>query len=386
MKIKFTDRSIRSLKKTGERYEVWKYGGQGFGIRISKNGKKSWFLLYRFQGKSRRITFGSYPAISLADANALHANAVQSLEKGIDPSLQDESMKHRQYTIEFLIDEYITRWAKERKRSWKEDERQLKKDVLPRWGTKYISDIKKYDVIELLDNVLARGAPVAANRLLAVIRKMFNFGIGRDLIEYNPCAMISQPAPETSCDRVLSNDEIRLLWHANDLPLQSKLVMQMQLATAQRKGEVVTALWEHIENGWWVIPLEIAKNKRRHTIPLSPIALAIIVEIKQLNSTNLSPYLFPACRKPLSHMRGTSVSHALLLWIKKHERNRFTPHDLRRTAASKLAEIGVQRAIISKILNHADNEVTAIYDRYDYAKEKVEAMEKLSISLEDIIA
>ncbi len=137
--MKFTDRQIKALKPQKARYEAWEDNGKGFGVRVSPAGRKSFIFMYRFQGSSRRITFGVYPEMTLANAHAAHANARQLLDKGQDPGTLEQDAKEesrRSPSVKRLVEEYIEKHAKPNKRSWKEDERILNKDVIPRWGKK----------------------------------------------------------------------------------------------------------------------------------------------------------------------------------------------------------------------------------------------------------
>ena len=149
--MKLTDRQVKNLKPKLQRYEVWE--GNGFGIRIFPTGRKSWVFMYRFEGKARRLTFGNYPQISVAEAHAAYGKALADLEKGVDAgaSLVTANKENRLApTVNNLITEYLEKWAKPRKRSWKEDERILRKDVALYLGNRKAKDIKKREIISLL--------------------------------------------------------------------------------------------------------------------------------------------------------------------------------------------------------------------------------------------
>lgn len=387
--MKFTDASIRALKPLDERYEKWEENGKGLGIRVSAK-RKSWIYLYRFDGKARRLTFGTYPSMSLADAHMNRAKARQLLESGIDPgkiSLEAKTEHKRALSVSALVDEYMERWAKPKKRSWKEDLRILNTDVIPEWGHRKAKDIVRRDVISLLDKIHARGAPIAANRTFSVVRKMFNFALSRDIIAFSPCQGVHAPAQENKRDRFLNEDEIRQFWHRMDMCNMSagtKLALKLQLVTGQRKGEIVAMEWSEIDftNNIWTIPAAKAKNNMHHRVPLSSLALQLIADIRKNSRT--SEWLFPS-PKPDQHVSDTSIDHALRKNIEQLQIFAFTPHDLRRTAATWMSSLGVPRDILSKILNHVDSSVTARYDRYAYDIEKYKAMEKWATKLKNII-
>jgi integrase len=261
--------------------------------------------------------------------------------------------------------------------------------VLPAWGRRKAKDITRRDAIALLDGIVARGAPIAANRTLAVIRRMFGWAMSRDLVPASPCIAIEAPGEEHRRDRVLSTDEIAALWRGLDHPelAMSRSVcfaLKFQLVTAQRKGEVIGAAWDELDmerDKVWTIPPEKAKNGMAHRVPLSGLALALLAELKR--ATN-SRWLFPA-RSGDKHITGGGVDYAMranrgLLGI-----DDATPHDLRRTAASHMTGMGISRIVVGKILNHAESGVTAVYDRHSYDPEKRDALDLWGARLKSII-
>ena len=388
--MKFTDRQIKSLKPKKTRYEVWENNGKGFGVRVAPTGRKSFIFLYRFQGTSRRMTFGNYPETSLADAHAAHAKSRQLLEQGNDPATVEQDAKEesrRSPSIKRLAAEYIGKYAKPRKRSWKEDERILNKDVVPRWGKRKAQDITRRDIILLLDEIVDRGALIQANRTLATIRKMYSFAMGRGILESSPCVAIPAPSKENRRDRVLNETEIKTFWNKLSTAKMEKytaLALKLQLITAQRKGEVAGAEWVNfdLKDGWWTIPAEKSKNGLPHRVPLSSFAIETLNELKIISGD--SKWLFPSPRNG-QHIAETSVDHAVRANVEHFKIDHFTPHDLRRTAASMMTASGIQRMTVSKILNHVESSVTAVYDRHSYDNEKRGALSSWGLLLETIL-
>jgi len=346
--------------------------------------------MYRFNGTARRMTLGTYPTMSVAEAHAAHAQAKLNLTHGEDPGakLVKERYAHRTAsTVNELAQEYLEKWAKKRKRSWEEDERMLNKDVLPALGRFKAKEITRRDIIKLLDTIVDRGAPIVANRTFEIVRKMFNFAVERGILEASPCLNIRAPSAEKQRDRVLNEEEIRAFWNNLDetnMDKGTRLALRFSLVTAQRRGEIISMEWSEIEqeSGWWTIPAHKAKNNLAHRVPLSPLARTILNEAKKLSGD--SQYIFPS---PYSdkHMAPGAVTRALgrnreLLGVQS-----FTPHDLRRTAASLMTSIGISRLVVGKILNHTESSVTAVYDRHSYDKEKVSALTAWSSKLSSII-
>ncbi len=387
----FTDRLIKNLKPKKNLYDLREGSGHGFAIRVMPSGYKSWIFLYHFEGKKQRMTLGSYPEITLADAHELHRKAVKCLLNGKNPANEKQKAKVEARianTVNELIDEYLEKWAKPRKRSWHEDERILKKDVATTIGKLKAKDVTKKDILLILDQVINRGASIAANRTLAVIRRMFNFAVERDIISATPCYGIKTPNKENRRDRLLSEEEIKIFWYSLEhagMTEITKLALKLQLATGQRKGEIVSSEWDEfdLKKRWWTIPASKSKNGNAHLVPLSDLTLELLQELKTLSGD--SKWLFPS---PVgdNHIILTAVNHAVRKNIEKFKDLKpFTPHDLRRTAASHMTALGISRLIVSKILNHVENSVTAVYDRHSYDKEKKQAVEVWCEKLRSII-
>ena len=363
--------------------------------------------MYRFAGKARRMTLGTYSAVSLASAHVKHANAKELLAKGADPGalhVEKRQAERQAETVTDIAEEYLEKWARPRKRSAGEDERILRKDVLPVWGKRKAKDIRRRDVILLLDTIVERGAPIAANRTLGVIRRMFNFAISRDLLNTTPVAMVKPPAKENQRERVLSPEEMRVFWKGLDEgPISPGicLALKLQLVAAQRKGELIGAALSEFdleEEKVWIIPPERAKNGKTHRVPLSPLAISLIEDARAL--ADGSEWLFPSPKGDIP-VKPQAVNQALYracLPIAERPKaarlsNKPTigltgivPHDLRRTAASGMAALGINRLVISKILNHVESSVTSIYDRHGYNAEKRHALESWASHLESILS
>jgi integrase len=386
--MKLTDALLRNLKPKPQRYLVWE--NHGFGVRVSPKGKRTFVYLFRHGGKARFLTLGTYPAMSLADAHKAHAEAMKKLEQGIDPgavTVAERREERRAPTVADLAEEYLRLWARPRKRSWAVDNRILNKDILPEWGRRKARDITRRDVIRLLDGIVDRGAPIMANRTLAVIRRMFNFALSRDIVPVTPCLAVRAPAPEQRRDRVLTQEEIRAFWHGLEgakMAEGTKLALKLQLVTAQRKGEVVSAAWDEVDlkDGWWTIPGEKTKNGLPHRVPLSPLALELLQAAK--NITGESAWIFPSPQTD-KHITPEAVDHALRRPGLEALGFSFVPHDLRRTAASYMTGMGIPRLVVSKILNHIERGVTAVYDRHSYDREKRQALDSWGRKLQSIV-
>ena len=387
---RLTDARIRSLRAKDARYEVWDTE-PGFGLRIAPTGRKSFIYLYRFEGRPRRLTLGVYPRVSLADAREMVGKSVKELERGNDPGAEKINARKAlrdAESFEELAFQWVERWAKPNRKSWRAAQRELEIDAVRVWGKKKAYDIKQKDVIALIEQIMDRGSPIQANRTLGLLKQVFKFGVQRGIIDASPAVAIDKPAKETRRDRVLSDSEIRAFWSGLDKSVMTEDVrtaLRLCLVTVQRRGEVAGMRRSEIEGDWWVLPKERSKNGKAHRVPLSPMAKKLI------KNASGDDYLFPSPRKWGPNREQIPIeARALTNAITKNrhlfETDRFCAHDLRRTAATKIAELGVPRFDIAKVLNHSDHQVTAVYDRYAYDAEKRKALLKWGKKLQQILS
>ena len=293
------------------------------------------------------------------------------MAKGGDPAAYKQSVRSAP-TVADIATQYLDLYAKVHKRSWWQDARLLATDVLPQWGQRKAYDIRRGDVLALLDQIVERGAPIMANRALALVRKIFNWAISRELLDHNPCFQVKAPSKEVERDRVLSEEEIRSVWAAcGQLDLVLHAYFKLSLLTAQRGGEVRMMRWADVdlETHWWTMPAEVAKNGLAHRVPLSPAAYDLL---RQLQATASSLWVFPSPRRAQQPFHNVQKPAGQVV---KRSGVVFVPHDLRRTAASHMTSMGIPRLVVAKILNHIEPGVTRVYDRHSYDAEKRQALE-----------
>ena len=397
-----TDREIRSAKvpaKLNQR-DLRDDQVRGLVLRVYKTGVRSWFVFYRRKEDNRRriVKLGAYPGVSLVQARKLAEIELGKIASGEDPQAEREAARDRSgaETVAELAERYLEEYAKVHKRpkGYTMDRWQLDTYVLPRWGERPIDEITKQDVQDLVQDLAsgklaAKGKPtkVAPRNLRAVLSKMFDWAADQGLLPGNPAAGVKLPMrvrehqKKGGRDRVLSDEEIGVLWGALDrleevaverghAPV-SAAAFRLILLTAQRPGEVMAMRWRDLEDGtWWVIPAVVAKNGESNRVPLSPQVRKILDELRPLTGDGEhvlpSPYKRGASLTSLKTVNDTIVRTTAM--------KRWTPHDLRRTAASKMSAQGVPRRVLRGILNHKDRSVTAVYDRYSLDREKREAL------------
>lgn len=431
--VDLTDARVKALKcQPGRRIiEVRDTDVHGLEIRVTSTGVKTWRLHYtrRSDGRRRAIKLGRYPALSLKQARA-RAKALQSgiedMEAREDPAAQLQA-RRTAHTFKELSEEWVERHAIPNRcaRAVADDRSMLDLHLLPEIGSMKISEISKRDVIRLLDSVAtkadarmkkARASSMAPrklthrpNRVFELVRAIFRWAIGRDMIVVNPIAGLQRPIrKEKPRERELSTDEIRTLWHAleraprfrerwkrrpNDFPMRrgTALTMMLALVTAQRIGEVsgipLPELDLNPEAPVWKIPGTRTKNGEPHRVPLSPLALRLIGEARELAGDSI--WLFP---NPSND--GPVHPHAATRALERARSSigldNFRVHDLRRTAATKMEELGTPPHVISHILNHISVSKSTItkkvYSRYTYEREKRDALNSWGAQLVDLVS
>jgi integrase len=368
------------------------------------SGIKTWLYVYSVCDKRREMNLGIYPEVTLETARDRFDEARKRVKNGTDPMAEKEEAeeaRRKAPTVADLVDEYLKKHAMVNKKSWKEDQRCFAKDVLPFWGQRKAADIKKRDVVLLLERIVERGSPIMANNTLEKVRKMFNFAVERDILEFTPCYGVKKPTKQEYKDRVLTDQEIAQVWKGLDsAPMSREMsrILKLILVTAQRPGEVVGMHSNEIAGDWWTIPPERAKNGKTHRVFLTQTA-------KELIGDKLG-YFFESPKKG-KPMDGNAVAYSVRRSLEKPEQLQelfeestgdvegtsgrrivmapWTPHDLRRTAATNMSALGFPDETIDAVLNHVKKGVIAIYNRHSYDKEKQQALEAWEHRLKHIV-
>jgi integrase len=398
-----TDLELRNLKPTDRVYEVT--DGQALSVRVSRTGLRTFQYRYRLHGKPERLKLGVYPQLSLADARRALQDARRQVMQGVSPAYRRQVQRATQQaeagaeTVQDLANEFMQRFV-ERERKHPEDVRQmLKADVLPNIGPLRAKDITRRHIIALTDRIVDRGARVHANRTASMLKQMFQYAVERGMIESNPCADIRRRTvggTETPRDRNLGPDEIRSFWTwiepTADLKRGKQLGIGMPLAvalklllvTAQRRGELNKARWEQVDLGAsvWTIPAANSKNGKEHRVPLSTLAVELFGRLKALSRE--SEWVLPGA-KGAGPIRDRAITKAAERAQQTVGIPHWVPHDLRRTAATQIAELGHPPHVVEKVLNHTLQGVQAVYNRHDYSAEKRAALDSWATRLRAII-
>lgn len=375
-----TNKTLEALKPTGKRYAVHDAHCPGLSVRVNANGTKTFTASYRYGRKQRRLTIGRYPIISLAEARDKARAAYREILEGVDP----QAVRRRQHmNLREGVDAFIEQYAKPRNRSWRETERVLTRELVTRFGERDLTLMTRADILEAADAAIARGAQYQANRIVSYSRKMFNWFLERGMIETSPLLGIRAPMREQSRDRVLTRDEItRLIGACRSEPFPFGPYTLLLLATAQRRSEVANMRWPEIdwERHVWELPATQSKNGKAHEVPLSPFALAILKDIPRFEGSDL--VFTTTGNSPIS-----GITKMVLRIQAKSETANWRLHDLRRTAASEMARMGIALQVVEKVLNHVSGTISgvvAVYNRYGYDPEKRDALNRWGEFLEEL--
>lgn len=388
---KLTALAVERAHRSGEPLLL----GDGDGLYLRKQTRDgaSWTLRYHFAGRQHWLTLGNYPDMPLAQARIEARAARVLLDKQQNPlsvrrtALAEERQKG---LFKTLCEDWYR--AEVQARGLKHPavpRRYLDKYLLPRLGVLPASEITPSDIARLLDGIKAR-APTAANDLLRFTRRIFAFGVRRRLVTSNPAADFSPRldagGTERPRSRALSLDELAQLFErireTPNFGADNLLAIKLLLALCVRKGELLGARWEEFDlegstqaGAVWHLPAARTKTGESLDIPLVPIVVEWLDTLRAMAAG--SEYVFPKRRRDprerVPHM-GIDTLNVALLRV-EHELAHFTLHDLRRTARTHLAALGVRREVAERCLGHKLRGVEGTYDRHDYFRERRAALE-----------
>jgi integrase len=377
-----TVKAIENFKPGASRREVPDGDVRGLYLQIFPSGKASWAFRYRFGGRTRKLTIGASPEIGLKDARDLARAAHLQIASGEDPGAVKQAARTATKAlpardmVEKVAAQFLARHVKNLAAATRiEVGRIIAKEILPTFRGRRLSEIKRPDVIEWLDGIVDRPAPIAANRALGWLKGLCNFAVERGVLDVSPIAGIKAPAPETPRDRVLSDDELKAVWEAADAlePVYAGFI-KLLILTGQRLREVSEMEWKEIdlEAKLWTLPGVRAKNSIEHVIPLSNQAVEILKALPRIAG---SDFVFTINGR--SPIRGTHLV--------KRRIDKLAPpmppwvlHDIRRTVASGMARLGINLPVIEKLLNHVSGSfagIVGVYQRHSFSDEKRAAMQ-----------
>ena len=395
-KTKFTDSFIKSLPAPEKQTEMFDASLEKFGLRLYPTGTKTFFIAYHSsqKGNVQKFNIGKYPTITLYEARKRARDLIAKLQMGIDPvyEKQKNKLEALKATQRITFDELCTQFIRDhvsklRQHSQNDYISRINKHIRPAFSTILVEDFTRRDARRFIGEFVDNNQPVHGNRIHAVLAKMLNFAVEYEYIKVNPIIGLRKMGKETSRDRYYSPDEITALWSAFESegdPVHG--LLKILLLTGQRRGEVSKMKWTDIDftNNVWTIPASNTKNKIEHYIPLVPDAVGIIKSLYPL--TGEQEFVFNSLKVDNTIISGFSKISTRI--CKKSGISDFRFHDLRRTVATYIAKDGTPKHVLKKILNHTEGkreDITNVYDRYDYMDEKRTALLNWERTLKAII-
>jgi len=379
---KLTDTWLRSLKPQKKRYKPLFRDNPGLVISVANTGKITFSYRYQIKGVRREMKLGDYPVRTMQNLMVEYAKQVDLVQQEIDPLQKREAEAQKEEDNPLFRDfaeRFIEQHCKKKlaPSSAYEYERMIRKHFIPAWGKIKVVDIKRKQVVRLIEK-MSNKAPIQANRALAIIKKILNYALDVGVIEINPATRIKPPGKERPRNRVLDMPELVTLFNTLDGldPITGRDIgdiLKLIVLTAQRPGEIVemriSQLKEDSGGLWFEIEAADTKNREPQRIFLNNMAAEIINQ--RISDLKLKKYIFPAGGKSGVMRKDVLVNKTARLQPLMQEQGieHFTAHDLRRSAATGLARLGYG-AIIDDILNHKQRGITRrVYDLYNRAPE-----------------
>ena len=383
-----TDLAIKNLKPGPVRREIPDPGCAGLYLIIQPSGYKSFAARFRFRGKPRKLSLG---AMALVAARKAATAALHEAKEGRDPTLAKQQAKVEQRTVaattfRSVAEKYMALKAGMRRdgdrvmfsgdiRTAPRRLRDLERAIFPTLGHRPVADIRRSEIVELLDKIEMESGPVAADRALALIRCIMNWHATRSDNFVPPIVkgMARTSTKERARSRILTDDEIRKIWNSNQSGAFPAL-LRFLLMTGARRAEAARMTWGELDGGNWILPAGRNKTKQDLVRPLSAAAIAVIEDQR-----SDCPFIFSKGCKAISTFGRDKIAFDAAVGV-----SNWRVHDLRRTARSLLSRAGIVADIGERCLGHALPGVRGTYDRHSYLPEMTRAYDALAALIERI--
>jgi integrase len=385
--IRMTKSSIDALPMPDKDTVYWDDGCPGFGVKVTPKGRKVFIVLYRTAGagsRLRKYTIGPYGRVTLHQAKIVAQKVFAAKLEGRDPAAEKREAKRRITAdgVSDLLENFISQYVSQR-RSAPELSRLLRREAGATWGNRSIHEITKRNVIEFATAIVQRGAPVAANKTLKVVKTFLRWCVGHGILDKSPADGVPLPTKEIARDRVLSDEELaRVIIAARTMGGAYGGIVEFLALTGQRREEVARATHDEFDVGQrtWTIPKSRTKNGKAHIVHLSRPSLAVLRACEKcapyvFSSTGSKPFpAFGRAKRRLDALSGVTG---------------WRLHDLRRTCVSGMARLGIPPHIADKILNHQGGTISgvaAVYQRHEFLAERREALDRWASHVSQIVA
>ena len=391
--ISLTYPFVMALKPSSKAYEVFDARVGGFSVQVYPTGKKTYFVNYNVHGKRKRLRIGEPKLLKISEARVIAIQSKETCKSSIniaqEENLATEAQKvegsKAQQTIATLADEFITEYcigegSEPNLKGWKEYLRILNKYVIPKWGNLPIEIISIGAVTKLLDKIAKKNGPYQSNRVLAVIRKLFNWARDKEIISYVPIAP-KVAKKEKARTRFLNDYEIVKFWKAcekESYPFGK--LFQLLLITGQRRLDVASMRWSQVDinKRVWMLPAHATKLDKTHLVPLSTIAIDLLNSMPRLEACDL---VFPSSRNNNYPVSGFGKVKKRICTFETDWRL----NDLRRTVRINFTRLEIDYMICNKVLGYIDQSFEGHYDPQDYRKQKKNALDKWAQLLTSIL-
>jgi integrase len=351
----------------------------GFGLRLRDGGKRTWIAQYRVGAKQRRVKVGTVETTEPEEARKRAKSVLSKVHLGADPQIEKaEARAQASSTLQSVIDRYLKERAASRlkPRSLEEVERHLRKHWSP-LAELPVKKVARADVATQLAKIANHNGLFAANRARAALSALFSWAIGEGLADANPVIGTNKATDEVSRDRVLSPEELRLAWQLSGSGDYGAII-RLLILTGQRREEVGGMLWSEIdlEAAVWRIGTERTKNGLAHDVPLSAPAVAILSALNRRKDRHLA---FGAGDGPFQGWSNakSALDDRMSAALEGAAATPWRLHDIRRTVATRLGDLGILPHVVEAILNHVSGHkagVAGVYNRASYGNEKRAAL------------
>jgi integrase len=377
--MKMTAQSADGLRlQPGEADRIWFDDAiPGFGLRVRDTGSRSWIFQYKVAGSTRRLVIGQASAIKLGRAKEIASEYYAKVKLGRDPAAEKRTQVQRaSHTFGSLVTRYLDQQRRElRPGSYREIARHLEKHAAPLHPLP-VDVVDQRTIAERLSAIDKGSGAVTANRVRASMSAMYTWGMREGLVLANPVANTNK-REEKPRDRILNDAELCLVWKALD-DNQYGTIVKLLMLTGQRANEIAGLRWSEVDfdRGVISLPSERTKNGRPHEVPMAVQLRSLLEAQERIDGRELvfgkgtGPFSgFSRCKEALdARIAELNDSRALAKWVL---------HDLRRSAATGMAEIGIQPHVIEAVLNHISGHkggIAGIYNRAQYSAEKAQAL------------
>jgi integrase len=385
-RVKLTKTVIDALPIPTKDIVHWDIGCPGFGVKVTPKGRKVFIVLFRTAGaglRLRKYTIGSYGQVTLNQARVTAQKVFAAELEGRDLAAEKKASRRRMIAdrVDDLLEAFIAQHVSQN-RTAPEISRMLRREVGSAWGSRSIHEISKRDVIDIVNAIEQRGAPVAANKALKSIKTFFRWCIGRAVLDRSPADGVPLPAKQVARDRVLSDVELaQIILAARQIGGPYGDIVEVLALTGQRREEVARCTWDEIDlkTRTWKLSSDRTKNAKSHEVHLSDPVIAVLSRAQKQGkfvfsrSGDNSFQDFSSAKREIDDLSG------VIGW---------RLHDLRRTCVSGMARLGVAPHVADKILNHQAGTISgvaAVYQRHDFLAERREALAKWGTHVRQII-